>query len=70
MVFELNFYELGHVMPQMVSQNRSPEPSAAKYVAVDSSPRPIMAAIDDPPDHLWLCKWSPLNYDASCTVAS
>ena len=51
-------------MPQMVPQNRSPGPSAAKYVAVDDSPPgPSMAAIDGPPDHLWRRKWSPIATD-------
>ena len=36
-------------MPQMVPQNRSPEPSVAKCVAVDGPPGPSMAAIDGPP---------------------
>ena len=45
-------------------QNRSPGPSAAKYVAVDGPPGPSMAAIDGPhPDHPWRCKWSPIATD-------
>ena len=44
------------VMPQMHGPPKigPPGPSAAKHVAVDGPPGPSMAAIDGPPDQVWL----------------